>query len=161
MSLLNSWCNVILQCSDVTCDITNHAHVAGHMTIWYKRGLHMVWVGSFTQDIRVVRSLEAHAGSDTSGTSSWLEPTSFNCTLCVNLCFCHVCAVHHAHLSVPEKPGSATHSTTSTTSAGLQHLLVGAWVHLVWLELWVVMCGHCHVPTSSAQHIYTSHPQHR
>ena len=126
--------------------------MAGHLTIWYKRGLHLVWVGSFTQDIRAVGSLEACTGSDASGASLWLEPTSFNCTSCINLCFCCTRAVHHTCLSIPDKPGSATHSSTSTASAGLQHLLVGARAHLVWLELQVVMCDHCHMPMSSTHH---------
>ena len=41
---------------------------------------------------------------------------------------------HHMCLSIPEKPGSAAHST-STTSAGLLCLLVGALEHFVWQEL--------------------------
>ena len=32
-------------------------------------------------------------------------------------------------LSIPDKPGSASHSSTSTASTGLLHLLVGAPVH--------------------------------
>ena len=111
------------------------AHVVGHVTNWYKMGLHMVWVGSFTQDIRAVGLLKACTGSDASGASSWLEPTSFNCISHVNLCFCCMHAACHMCLSIPEKPRSATHSSTSTTSAGLQCLSVGAQVHLVWLEL--------------------------
>ena len=108
--------------------------------MWYAGSL----TGSSTQDIRAVGSLEAHAGSNASGMSSWLEPTSFNCTQHVNLCFCHAHAVHHTCLSVPEKAGSAAHSSTSTTSTELQRLSVGAQVHLVWLELQVVTCDHHH-----------------
>ena len=153
-SLLNSWHNIMLWHTDVTSDITNHAHAAGHMTIWYKSGLHMVWVGPFTQDIQVVGSLKAHAGSNTSGASSWLEPTSLNCTSHTNLCFCHAHAVHHMCLSILEKPRSAAHSSISTPSTGLQCLLIGARVHLVWLELQVVTCGHQHAPMSTVHHNY-------
>ena len=67
----------------------------------------------------------------------------------LHLCFNFMCAVHCIHLSIPEKPGSAMHSSTSTTSAGLQYLSVGARVHLVWLKLQVIMCDHLHMPTSS------------
>ena len=42
---------------------------------------------------------------------------------------------HHTRLSIPEKPGSAAHASTSTASAGLLCLLVGALVHFVWQEL--------------------------
>ena len=129
------------------------------MTNWYKRGLQVVWglhSGSFTQEIRVIGSLKALTSSDVSGASSWLEPTSFNCTQCVNLCFCHVRAVCHTHLSIPEKPGSATHSSTSNTSAGLQHLSVGARVHLVWLDLQVIVCDCHYAPTSSVYHMYNT-----
>ena len=112
----------------------------------------MVWAGSFTRDIRAVGSLEACAGSDTSGVALWLEPTSFNCTQCVNLCFCHACAVHCMYLSIPEKPGSAAHPSTCTASAGLQRLLVGVRVHLVWLEPQVIVCDRRHMPTSSVHH---------
>ena len=108
--------------------------------MWYGGSL----TGSSTQDIQVVGSLEAHTGSDVSGVSSWLEPTSFSSTQHVNLCFCHAHAVHHTHLSVPEKAGSAAHSSTSTTSTELQCHSVGAQVHLVWLELQVVTCDHHH-----------------
>ena len=86
----------------------------------------MAGVVSFTPDIQAVGSLEACAGSNAFGASSWLEPTSFNCTSHVNLCFCCTHAVCHMCLSIPEKPGSATRSSTSTASAGLQYLLVGA-----------------------------------
>ena len=65
----------------------------------------MVLAGSFTQDIRAVGSLEACAVSNASGASSWLEPTSFDCTQHVNLCFCHAHAVHCMRSSIPEKPG--------------------------------------------------------
>ena len=37
-------------------------------------------------------------------------------------------------LSISVKPRSATHFPTSTASTGLQHLLVGAHVHLVWFR---------------------------
>ena len=47
--------------------------------------------------------------------------------------------IAHTHigghtLSISAKPGSTTCFPTSTTSAGLQHLLVGAHVHLVWFR---------------------------
>ena len=43
-----------------------------------------------------------------------------------------VCVHAGGHtLSISVKPGSAAHFPTSTTSTGLQHLLVGACVHLV------------------------------
>ena len=37
-------------------------------------------------------------------------------------------------LSISVKPGSAAHLPTSMASAGLQHLSVGACVHLVWFR---------------------------
>ena len=77
-----------------------------------------------------------------------------NCTLHINLCFWHVHVVHHTCLSIPEKPGSATRSSTSTTSTGLQCLSVGAQVHLVCLELQVIACDRCHKPMCSAHHNY-------
>ena len=57
-------------------------------------------------------------------------------------------------LSISVKPGSATHFPTSTTSARLQHLLVGAHVHLFCLELQVIMCGCRHSPTFSIHDNY-------
>ena len=138
---------VILWHSDVTSDITNHAHVAGHVTIWYKRGLHVVWGCSLIQDIWAVGSLEACTDSNASG-------ASFNCTSHINLCYCRMHAVHCTCLGIPEKPRSATHSSTSTASAGLQCLLVGARVHMVWLELQVIPCGLCHMTMSSTHYMY-------
>ena len=76
------------------------AHVAGHVTFWYKRG-HTQWGdGSVTRDFREVGPLKAHAGSNAS--------------------------------SAPEKPRSATHSSTITTSTGLLCLSVGALVHCIY-----------------------------
>ena len=39
-------CNVILQHDDITIDVITHAHVAGHMTFWYKREPHTMVGGS-------------------------------------------------------------------------------------------------------------------
>ena len=61
---------------------------------------------------------------------------------------------HYVCLSIPEKPGSAAHSSTSTTSTGLLHLSVGALVHLVWQELRADACGCCHPSMSIAHHNY-------
>ena len=97
--------------------------------------------GSYTWDIWTVGPLKACADNDTSGVPLWMEPTSFNCFWCVNLWLCHSCVSHHTYLSIPEKPESATHSSTSTTSAGLLHLSVGALVHFVWKELQANTCG--------------------
>ena len=58
---------------------------------------------------------------------------------------------HHMCLSTLEKPGSAAHYSTSTTSAGLLHILVGALVHFVWQELQANAHG-CHHPSMSARH---------
>ena len=49
-------------------------------------------------------------------------------------------------LSITEKHGSIAHSSTSTISAGLLHLLVGALVHFVWQELQADVCG-CRHPS--------------
>ena len=61
---------------------------------------------------------------------SLLPSTVHNMLALVNI---HIHAGGHA-LSIPAKPRSATHLPTSTTSTGLQHLLVGALVHLVWFR---------------------------
>ena len=55
----------------------------------------------------------------------------------VNIVRVHVCG---CVLSISAKPGSATHFPTSTASAGLQCLSVGACVHLVWFR-----AASCHV----------------
>ena len=60
----------------------------------------------------------------------------------VNIIRVHVCG---RALSISAKPRSATHFPTSTTSTGLQHLLVGAHVHLVWFRtvsrhMWPLPC---------------------
>ena len=55
-------------------------------------------------------------------------------------------------LSIPEKPGSAAHSSTSTASTGLLCLSVGALVHFVWQELRADVCGCCHPSTSATHH---------
>ena len=61
---------------------------------------------------------------------------------------------HNMRLSIPEKPGSAAHSSTSTASAELLHLLVGALVHLVLQELPANVCGCCHPSMSTTHHKY-------
>ena len=70
--------NVISLCDDVINDII-HAHVAGHMTFWYKRGHTPRGIGSVTWDLQEVGPLKVHIGIDPSGESLRLEPTAFNC----------------------------------------------------------------------------------
>ena len=62
---------------------------------------------------------------------SLLPSTVHNALALVNIIHVHTdgCA-----LSISVKPGSATDFPTSTASAGLQYLLVGAHVHLVWFR---------------------------
>ena len=74
-----SQCNIISQCDDIINDVITHEHAAGHLTFWYKRGHTWRGVGSVTRDLQEVGLLEVHIGSDTSGASLQLEPTSFNC----------------------------------------------------------------------------------
>ena len=68
---------------------------------------------------------------------SILPSTVHNVLALVNIIHIHAggCA-----LSISVKPGSAAHFPTSTTSAGLQHLLVGVHVHWVWFK-----AASCHV----------------
>ena len=74
------------------------------------------------------------SGFDASGASSvWelLPSTVFNMWALVNIICIHA---GWCTLSISVKPGSATHFSTSTASGGLQHLSVGAHVHLVMLR---------------------------
>ena len=73
-----SQCNVISRCVDVINDVITHAHAAGHMTFWYKKGRTQRGVGS-AQDLQEVGLLKVCIGSDASGASLQLEPTAFNC----------------------------------------------------------------------------------
>ena len=59
---------------------------------------------------------------------SLVPSTLFNVLALVNIIRIHT---GRRALSISAKPGSAAHFSTSTTSAGLQHLSVGACVHLV------------------------------
>ena len=102
------------------------------MTFWYKRS-HTQWGdGSVTQDLQEVGPFEVHIGSDMSGVSLQLEPTAFNCIRCIHLCVVPLRMFRYMHSSVAGKPGSATHSSTSTASAGPLCLLVGALVHYIY-----------------------------
>ena len=76
---------------------------------------------------------------------SLLPSTVSDVLICVfaTRMFCHM------HLSIPEKPRSAAHSSTSNASTGLLRLLVGALVHFVWQELQaacVAAATHQHPP---------------
>ena len=62
---------------------------------------------------------------------SLLPSTIFNVLVLVNIIHVHTGGCIP---TISVKPGSAAHFLTSTTSAGLKHLLVGACVHLVWLR---------------------------
>ena len=62
------------------------------------------------------------------------------------------CAFHHMHLSISEKPESATHPSTSTASTGLLCLLVGALVHFIFSRSHKLM----HVAATTTQ--CWSHP---
>ena len=113
--------------------------------------------GSYTWDIWVVRPLKACPGSNASGAPLWLEPTSFNYFWCMNLCFCCADVSHHMCLSIPEKPGSATHLLTSTASTGLLCPLVGTLMHFglegavsqcMWLPPPINVCPAWHIHTA-------------
>ena len=62
---------------------------------------------------------------------SLLPSTVFNTLALVNIIHVHA---HGRTLTISAKLGSAAHFSTSTASAGLQHLLVCAHVHLVWFR---------------------------
>ena len=90
--------------------------------------LHTVGGGSVTRDLQEVGLLEAHTASNGSGASLQLELTIFNCIEHFSGVLSAVHVLIHV-LKFPEKPRSATHSSTSTTSTGLLCLLVGVHVH--------------------------------
>ena len=81
---------------------------------------------------------------------SLLPSTVHNVLALVNILCVHAggCA-----LSISAKPGSTTHFPTSTASAGLQHLLVGAHVHLVWFRA----ASHCMWPLPCVNVFRASH----
>ena len=137
-------CNVILQSDDIINDIITHAHVAGHITFWYKRDCTWQGVGSVTWDLQEVELLEACTGSDTSGESLWLEPTTFNCIKCIPLCVIPLLVFWYS--SVRGKPGSATHSSTSTASAGGK--LQGSWEAVALAGGLQPSCDPCSLPGS-------------
>ena len=90
-------------------------------------------------------------GSDASGASLWLEPTSFNCFWCINLCFCHTHVLLHMHRSpgVPLTPQLVPLPQDCCT------FRLVALVHLVWQELRAEVCGCRHPSTSATHHKYT------
>ena len=105
----------------------------------------MVWVGSLTRDIQVVR-YSKHTQVLTClvcpRCGSLLPSTVHNVLACVNIACVHTGG---CTLSISAKPGSTTYFPTSTTSAGLQCLLVGACLHLVWFRtashhVWSLPC---------------------
>ena len=109
-------------------------------------GMHIVWVGSSTQDIQADEyskhvHVSMHLVHPCHG--SLLPSTVHNASALVNIIQVHIDG--HA-LSISVKPGSATHVPTSTASIGLQHLSVGACVHLVWFRaasfrMWLPSCA--------------------
>ena len=80
---------------------------------------------------------------------SLLPSTVHNTLACVNITRIH--AGGHA-LSISAKPRSATHFPTSTTSIGLQCLLVGACGHLVCFRA----VSHCAWPSPHANVLHAS-----
>ena len=128
--------------------------MAGHMTFWYKRDCMQWQVVLHTPETfeRLDHSKHVWVGTCLVRPCDWslLPSTIFD----VLTCAFATCVSRYARLSILEKPGSATHTSTSTTSAGLLCLLVGALVHLVWQELRADACGCHHPSTSVAHHIY-------
>ena len=75
-------------------------------------------------------SKHAQVATHQAGPCDWsLLPSTVLSTFSY-LCYL-LCMFQYMHSSVPKKPGSATHSSTSIASAGLLCLLVGALVHYV------------------------------
>ena len=127
-------------------DVTSNACVVGHMTYHYKRACMHYRLVLSPRDIQVVRYskhmqvlmhlVHPHHGS-------LLPSTVHNALALVNIIHAHTagCA-----LSISAKPESVTHFPTSTTSAGLQCLLVGAPMYLVWFRavschVWPLPCA--------------------
>ena len=58
-------CNIISRRDDVINDIITHAHGAGHVTFWYKRGRTWWGVGSVTRDLQEAGPLKVCIGINT------------------------------------------------------------------------------------------------
>ena len=107
---------------------SSHACVAGHVTFYYKRGC--TWLGGVVLLPKTFKRLDrlkhALVAMHQVHPCNWSLLSS---TVLSILVVCYLlCMFQNTHSSVPGKPRSATHSSTSTTSAGLLCLSVGAHV---------------------------------
>ena len=121
-------CDITSFCSVMTSlMMSSHAHAAGHMTSQYKRSC-MQWEVLLLRPSRVWTVQSMHWQQ-----CMWyvLATGAYYLQTVLSM-FSYVLSTTRARYmcsSVPGKPGSAAHSSSSTTSAGLLFLSVGACVH--------------------------------
>ena len=134
------------------------------MSKWYKRGPHgCTWYGSFTQVLPPETFEQLDHSKHTQVVMHLVSPHDWSllpsAVFDVSSLVFAMCMHSVTHAQVFQRsPGVLLTIQLVPLPQDCQYLSVGAQVHLVWIELRTITCGHRHAPTSSVHHTYIHPP---